>query len=275
MNPQLSGPWGEIRRASALVGNAITTAATAASAFVAFPKGTTYAWVEGRNYSTAVAIGLLANPWIAVLKTTDDFTLAANATDYSDAAQDGDATTDVVLSSLATSGALWVGSHLPFGGVFADVDGTNSATTSTMAATYWSQTGPTMTTLTITDGSAVTSGTLQVDGAITWTVPAAWTADALRSIVATCATAVPYSAIPLYWVKFTVSVALDSSTTLDQLLAINRSTNYLALTSGKPAMEFMIPRGLGGWGCFQAITDAVTANLVVNVACQGAGNKFV
>ena len=269
----LNGPFGEWRTASAAVGNAITAGVTAAAAFCAFPVGSNYVSLEVRNLSTAVVVGWLANPYLRVLKTTDNFAAVANTTDYSAVAQNNKPVTGaVVLSSFATTHALWVGAEIPFRGVFADVNTTNS-NTSTCVTAYWSATGPTMATLTSTDGTFSGVATFNQDGGITWTVPTDWTVGTLRTI-ASAVNAIPYSGEMLYWVKLTTSAAFDSSTTLDQLLSMNRSTNYASLTTGKPVAEMMLPTGRGRWGCIESKTDAGTANLIVNVATLGSGSIF-
>lgn len=272
----LNGPFGEWRRASAAVGNAITAGATAAAAFQAFPAGSQYVSLEGRNYSTAVVANVMFNPYLRVLKTTDNFAGGATATtDYSAVAQNNKPVTGaVVLSSFATSHAIWVGAEIPFRGIFADVQATNS-NTSTAVTAYWSATGPTMATLTSADGTFSGVATFNVDGGITWTVPSDWTVGTLRAI-AGAVSSIPYSGESLYWVKLTVSAALDASTTLDQLLAMNRAAagSGLSLTSGRPGIEMMLPTGSGRWGCLEAVTDAATGNLLVNVATLGGGSKF-
>lgn len=271
----LNGPFGEWRRASAAVGNAITAGATAAAAFQAFPVGAQYAYLEGRNYAgTAAVISFACNPWLRILKTTDSLATATGVTDYSALAQNNKPVTGaVVLSSLATTAALWIGAEIPFRGVFADIQATNSNTATAVTA-YWSATGPTMATLTSADGTFSGVATFNVDGGITWTVPTDWTVGTLRTI-AGAVNGIPYSGESLYWVKLTVSAALDASTTLDQLLAMNRSTNYASLSSGRPGIEMLLPTGTGRYGCIEAITDVGTANLLVNVATLGGGSRFV
>ncbi len=74
------------------------------------------------------------------------------------------------------------------------------------------------------------------------------------------------------WVRLTVSAALDSSTTLNSLHALNRVAPTYALTTGR-VLERRITRGLGGVGCVEALTDAGTANLLVNVSTL-LGGKF-
>jgi hypothetical protein len=269
----LNGPFGEVRRASAAVGNAISGAVTAATALQAFPPGADYLYLEGRGYATAVVIGYALNPFLTIIKTTDSLATLANATDYSESAQNNKvATGAVVLSSFATTHALWIGAALPFRGVFFDVNLSNS-NTSTVVTTYWSATGPTMATLVSADTSFSGVACFNVDGAVTWTVPTDWTATTLRTAGGAIAT-IPGSGQPLYWVKFTVSAALDASTTLDQVLALNRSTNYASLTSGRPGVEMALPTGEGRCGCLEAITDAGTGLLIVNVGTLGARTKL-
>src|SRR5688572_15941194 len=129
----LSGPLGEIRRASALTGTAMSTTA----ALTLLPKGTAHVYLTPRNFSTAVVVGVAVNPYLIVLKTDDLLVTAPD--DYSDAAQDGSTTTDIVLSSLDTAANgdfLYVGSHIPFRGVTVDVDAANG-TASVLTVKYW------------------------------------------------------------------------------------------------------------------------------------------
>lgn len=270
---QALGPFGEIRAASTQTGAALTAAITGANAFVAFPTGSQYAYLEGRTFATAVVAQYALNPYLRVLKTTDNFAAAANATDYSEVAQNGMPVTGaVVLSSLATTGALWVGAALPFRGVFADVSAANG-TANTAAATYYSATGPTMATLSITDGTANGGASVAQDGGITWTVPTDWIPGTLRSIVG-AAVGVPYSGESLYWVKLQWNAAHDSATTLNQLLSMNRSTNYALLAPGRPGQWLALPTGSGRYGCIEAKVDGGTGFLLVNVATGGGGSKF-
>lgn len=251
---------GEIRAATAAAGASLSTTPQV----IALPPGTTQVMLEGRNYSTAVVAQVGLAPYLLVLKTADSL---ATVTDYSEAAQDVDSATDVVLSSLdtlANGDALWLGANLPFRGVIVDVDAAN-ATASTLAAHYWN--GSAMTDLSPTDGSASGGATFAQDGAITWTVPSAWVKATLREIASADGN-VPFSRTPLYWARLSVSAALDSSTTLNSLLALCRSTAYAELTSGR-VLEAGVMRGVGGVAGVEARTDAGTASLIVNVGVSG------
>jgi hypothetical protein len=76
--------------------------------------------------------------------------------------------------------------------------------------------------------------------------------------------------ISQYWYQVRFSVALDAATTLEALLAMNQSTAYAELISGQ-TFEEKINVGPGGFGCVEALTDAGTANLIVNVAAANGG----
>lgn len=265
-----SGPFGEIKCATLATGAPLTVSATTnVNAYTAFYPGTQFVELVGRAYSTAVVIQYAFNPWLTVLKTTDSFAAAANTTDYSANAQDNDASTDVTLSSLATTGQLWVGADLPFRGVFADVDGSanaNNTAAATCSVFYYN--GSTMAAVSgLADSTSSGSAVFAQDGAISWTVPTDWTRGKLVDI-ASAHPDVPMARSSLYWVKLTFSGALDSSALLDALLAMNRSTKYASLVSGVQEL-FEIDRDK--WGCIEAITDAGTASLVVNCMTARSG----
>jgi hypothetical protein len=268
-----------MRRLSALVGESATTTLT------------TLGLVQGnienieliaRNFaSSAVALGVLFNPYLVVLKTDDDL---ASITDYSDTAQDEDAATDVVLSSLSTlanGDYLLVGSHLPFAGVKVDVDAANG-TASVLTVKYWN--GSAWTDISDTDGTISSGKTMAQDGSVTWTIPDAWVQvnlvapspvnpqvtsslqdeQAARTVLGNYAT-------QLFWTRWEVSVALDSDTTLNSMHAINRSTNYRALITGQIIRQ-AAKVGFGKYGSIQHVTNTGTANLIVN---GGSGrNEF-
>lgn len=250
----LSGPLGELRAASTAGGG---TSLTTTVVRIPLPLGSKWVSITPRNLSTAVVAQVLLNPWIAVLKTADG---GATFVDYAEAAQDGSTATDVDLSSLdtlANGDALYVGSHLPFSGVAIDVDGTNGTASVTLAVDYWD--GDSWANITPSDGTASGGTTLGQDGSVTWTVPSDWAMHAI-----------PDAGPALYWTRWTVDVALDASTTLNSMLAINRSTVYSELVSGQ-AFEEAVTVGPGGVASVQARTDAGTANLIVNVATRGGG----
>ena len=256
----LSGALGELRAAStAGGGTALTTTAT----YIQLPLNSYHLFITPRNFSTAVVAKIAINPWLVVLKTVDAMVTAP--TDYSSAAQDADASTDVVLSSLSTlanGDFLLIGSHLPFRGCYLDVDSVNS-NASVLTVYYWN--GTTWADITATDGTISPAGTtLGQDGLVNWTVPTAWVPAKLSAIY-TSTPASPYTNNPLLWTRWVVNAALDAATTLNSLVAANRSTAYAELLSGQ-CLEERVKMGIEGVGCIEALTDAGTANLIVNTA---------
>jgi hypothetical protein len=229
---------------------------------VQLPPGTQIVQLLPYNYSTAVAVLFALNPYLAVLKTTDAL---ASITDYSSAAQDGDTSTTVTLNSLDTAANndfLYVGAPLPFRGVAVDVGNTNS-NASVLTVKYWN--GSTWTSASATDGTASGGATFAQDGLVTWTVPTDWVPNQLGSGVA-------YGLDTYYWTRWEVSAALDSTVTARSMLALNRSTNYAALSANDSFIESATV-GPGGLGCVEALTDAGTASLIVNVGA-GMGRSF-
>jgi len=255
----------EIRGAGTAGGTSLTTTA----AFIQFPPRTNRISITPRNFTTAVVARLLLNPWLTVLKTVDN--MAGSPTDYSANAQDNDTATDVDVSSLSTRANgdfLLVGSHVPFRGVYFDVDGTNTTASCTGSVYYWNNawvdTSATM--------SGVTTATLfDKDGIVTWTVPTAWKATTLNQIYTNTvfASNAYYSNVSMYWTRWETDTAItDTSVTFNSMSAANRSTTYAELVEGQ-AISADIPYGFGGTGSIEALTDAGTANLVVNAVTRG------
>jgi hypothetical protein len=261
----VAGPLGEVRAASTAGGG---TALTTAALTIPLPLGARHIMIEGRNYSTAVVAKIAINPWLIILKSADTL---ATVTDYSVAAQDADATTDVVASSLdtlANGDALYIGSHLPFRGIAVDIDAANG--TASVLAGHYRKSDNTWAALTVTDNTASGAATLAQDGTITWTMPTDWQLDTL--LAAGAAATVNHSGSRLYWVRLSVSAALDSSTTANSMRALNRSTAYMEIVSGR-AIEQAVTVGPGGISCVEALTDAGTANLIINCASVGGAGK--
>ena len=105
---------------------------------------------------------------------------------------------------------------------------------------------------------------------MTWTVPTAWVKAALNDAVVGEMQNVGILTHPLFWTRWVVSAANDASTTLNSLIAINRSTAYAELAAGQP-FEEAVTVGPGGICSVTALTDAGTASLIVNVATRGGG----
>ena len=267
-----AGQLGELRAASTAGGG---TALTTTAGFIQLPLKADHIFITPRNFSTAVVAQVALNPWLVVLKTTDNM---ASVRDYSEAAQDGLATTDVDVSSLSTlanGDFLLVGSHIPFRGVYIDVDSTNSLGTAALDVFYWNGK---WTDYSDTDGTFSTMVFAQ-DGLVYWTVSATWMKAKLQDLYPQAPRLIPSSIngsttsydTPLYWTRWSVDAAItDTSVTFNSMVAANRSTAYLELTSGQ-MFEERIKHGLGGIGCVEALTNAGTANLVVNVATLREG----
>lgn len=267
----IAGPLGEMRAAStAGGGTALTTTAT----FIQLPIKSDHIFITPRNFATAVVAQFALNPWLVVLKTIDG--MASTPTDYSDAAQDADTATSVDISELGALTAgdfLLVGAALKFRGVYFDIDGTNGLGTAALQVDDWRAAGwNAMTTAlgTLTDGTFSTR-TFAQDGLVSWTPNAGWLAATLREIYPT-APNTPYSDMKLFWTRWTVSAAItDTSVTIDSMVAANRSTAYAELMSGQTFEERIRHGEIGGFGCVEALTDAGTANLIVNVATFPSG----
>ena len=81
--------------------------------------------------------------------------------------------------------------------------------------------------------------------------------------------------MPLYWTRWTVSAAFDTATTVANLLALNRSTTYAGIVNVETEpVKFSVQWGINGIGCVEALTDAGTANLVINAATRSDGSRF-
>lgn len=251
-------------RGSTTTGVALSTTA----AFTAIPVGTSQLFLTARNFSTAVVAKLAINPRLVVLKTQD--ALATAPTDYSDAAQDGSTSTDVVLSSQGTaaqSDFLYVGAHRPFRGVSIDVDAANG-NASTLTVKYW--TGSAWSDITATDGTISTGASIGQDGTVTWTVPSDWTAAKLYSTGDTTI-GFPGAGNILFWTRWEFSAALDSSTTLNSMMPMAASTNFFELSAAAPTLELKVENGMHGHSCIEALTDAGTANLICGFATSQGG----
>jgi len=259
----IAGPLGEIRSvATADGGTSVNTTAS----FIQFFPGTYYLEMIPRNFSTAVVLKYALSPFLVILRTQDDL---ATVTDASNNAQDHDTATSVTLSSQDTAANgdyLFVGANIPFRGVDIDVDSTNSSA-SVLTVKYWD--GSAWTSITATDGTASGGASLAQDGQVTWTVPTAWTRASLETINSPApGGAVALRRVELYWTRWEWSAALDSSVTLDHMLAMNRSTSYAELPRGvskEMRVQTFSPEGIG---CLEVVTDAGTLNLIVNVATQ-------
>lgn len=264
----LNGPLGEWRAASTAGGGTALTSSSVQK--IVLPLGTKLVQLVPRNFATATVVKFNANPWLTIIKTTDLFATQGNITDYSKAAQDGSTSTDVVLSSLntlANSHAVYVGSHIPFGGVTIDVDAANG-NASVLAVTYW--TGSAWADITPTDGTDSGGATFGQDGSVLWVLPSDWASVRLQDAVTTAAKGIGILSSEMYWTRWAVSAALDSSTTQNSWTSVNRNATYAEIPEGV-SQEFGVTVGPGGISSISVSTDAGTANIIVNCATRQTG----
>lgn len=222
-----------------------------------------------RNFASSGVVARFAiNPYLRILKTTDGLSTAP--TDLSVNAQDGDTGTDVVLSSLPTAangGYLYVGAIRPFAGLDVDMEaGTVNGTASVLSGYYWN--GTAWANASITDGTASGGATFAQDGDITWSVPSAWKKTSLMEAGDT-RQGYPWLGTPLYWMRFQVSAALDSSTEAENIFPIAPSTEYYELIENETHAQ-AIERD--HHGSIQALMDTGTGNLVLSYARAAGGN---
>ena len=256
-----AGEFGELRGGTSL---GLSLGSTA----VCFPlKNARNLALTPRNFTTAVVARFAINPLLVVLKTAD--ALSTAPTNYSDAAQDGDTGTDVVLSSLSTAANedfIYVGMSRPIRGLRYDADAANG-NASVLTGKYWD--GTAWVDIALTDGTIAAGACFGQDGDITWAIPTAWRKAALMEIGdAKCA--FRHANTPLYWVRLQVSAALDSSTTGNSLMPLAPSTDYYELASGQ-TLELAIDRENAG--SIEALVDAGTGFLVTNYA-RVTGGRF-
>jgi hypothetical protein len=244
---------------------------------VGLPPGTKNVSIHTHNLSTATVAQFAINPWLTVLKTTDG---GATFTDYSEVAQDDSSTDSIALASLdtlANGDALFIGSHVPFRGVQADLDDKND-TASVLTISYYNDT--TWVDTSNTDGTDSGGDTLKQDGANTWTINSAWVAATLEDIFGKAndafgptfvkpAAGIRIYSTPLYWTRWEVSAAIDSSVSAISLHALNRSVSYAQVSTTHTHVQ-AIHRGLGGAGSIEYRTDAGTADVNIT-AGSGAG----
>lgn len=257
--------YDEMRLAGASKGVALTTTL----ALTSLPFGTKYVRLSPRNFSTAVVARFLFNPWLTVLKAD---TGAASILDISNEAQDGD-TTIINFSdfdTVANGDALYIGSHRPFRGVAVDIGTATQSTATTLAVEYLNLNGLWVS-ITPTDGTASGGATFAVDGNVTWTIPAAWKRMQLGPVIGSTSAHAFYTD-KLYWTRWSTNTAFDSTVDVLQFRALNRVTTYAELAPGE-WFDQLVTVGYGGDASVEALTDAGTANLVIN--CATMGEEFV
>ncbi len=262
----------ELRSASTTGGGtALTTTATGTGTPLALgidtiPFGARYVSVTGRNFSGAAVVRVALNPYLTIFYTTDS---GGSTTDISDEMQDGDATDHALDDFPATGTAfLYVGARIPFRGVAVNIGTSAQSTSNTLTVKYWN--GGAWAGVSGFTDSTDTGASFAVDATVVWTVPTDWTSATLNDIGDTLPpqeaggvdVEVPNFAAPTYWLRWEWDNAFNDNVDIQEMVALNRSTNVAELVEGQ-AMELMITnREIGN---IQCITDGGTANVVINV----------
>lgn len=118
---------------------------------------------------------------------------------------------DLALATIFTTAntdRLYVGARYAFDGLFLELLENVNASASVLTVNYWKG-GAGWTSLSATDGTAVSGKTFAQSGRITWTQPSDWDRRDLN------ATGQEY-----YWAELVVSVAPDAGTAASQMLPI-------------------------------------------------------
>lgn len=254
------------------------TALTTTLALISIPIGSKYLSLTPRNFASAAVVAQYClNPFLTVIATTTalggttqhGFTELAEPTslsefgvqDISVEMQDGDSE-DFDINSFntaANNNFIYVGGPLPFRGAAVDLNNKND-NASVLTVKYWN--GSAWVDTGNGDNTDVSGDTFKQDGTVTWTVPTAWARDSLVNIGDT-AVKEAWSIQSLYWTRWEVSLVLDSTVDLVQIRPLNRSTAYAELAEG--VTREMGLSGDNQFACVEALVDAGTGNLIVNV----------
>ena len=276
----IEAPFEEIRAASTAGGG---TALSTTLALISLPIGGDWLTMLPRNFVTAVVAQYALNPWLTIIATTNALgtkrrlvsgaQTISETDDISVEMQDGDAV-DFAINSFDTAANdnyIYVGSWLPFRGAQVSLNNKNDVA-SVLTVNYWR--GAWAAVDTISDGTDVgSSDTMKQDGDVTWVVSSDWKRDSLLKIGDTTVKE-SWSGDNLYWTRWEVSVALDSTVDLVTMRALNRSTTYAELAEGILFSESAIS-GPSGFSCVEALVDAGSGNLIVNAATKiGTETRF-
>jgi hypothetical protein len=167
-----------------------------------------------------------------------------------------------------------------------------NAVVSTMTAEFWNGTAWTAFTG-FADGTSAGGATFAQSGDISWTVPTTWVATNLdlTMVQGLQNPGVPTvlqpvglapsqrrqwqenAAFPVFWSRLTVSAALTANTAMNSFFALNRSTLYAQMLESS-LEAFRVQKSLGGVSAIEALTDAGTANLIVNAYMDSPLGQF-
>ncbi len=255
----------ELRAASTANGG---TALTSTLGLISIPFGSDYISITPRNFSGCAVVRYLLNPYLTIFHTRDS---GVSVTDISDEMQDGDTTASNFDDfPVAGTGYLYVGAPIQFRGVKVNVGSSNQANNNVVITVkYWDGGG--WTDISDTDGTiGGTASSFYKDGDITWTVQDAWVKAALNEIGDTLPRTAPNLGQPMYWTRWQWNAVFDSDTDVLELQALNRVTTYAEYIEGQTVEVMTAHKRLA---CVEALTNAGTANLVVNVGSL-VGSEF-
>ncbi len=170
------------------------------------------------------------------------------------------ASSTFAINSMSTNDMIYIGGYGTFTSITFDVTNTNS-TASVMTVSYWN--GTAWTDASATDGTAVGGVTLAQDAAVTWTAPSSWPENSVNSITR-------------YWVRATVSVALDATTSIDRvtLNAIDSSVTVTSPANSIVATDSVVIGWIDEWngattGDVQLYYSATSGLTTSNIQASG------
>ena len=247
------------------------TALSTTLAQVGIPNGATHVGLIARNFATGVVMQFMPDPYLLLLKTTDQLATQGNLTDYSKTGQQNPATAGaIVLSSLdvlANNNALYIGSHVPFRGVAVTMSANVNAVVSVLTVKYWN--GAWTAVSGFSDGTASGGATFAqsapASAGVVWTVPTDWVTKQLNQTLASVGPVLLYADKPRYWTQWTVSVQLGANVKANTMFALNRSTAY-AEAQQDSLSQFRVFKGPDGIAAIEAQMNAGTGNLIGNAA---------
>lgn len=156
------------------------------------------------------------------IKCQKTVNLGVAYTDYSANVVDNNAGTVADLSNLDTvANGDWVviGGPVPFCGAALDLTANVNTNVSVMTVEYWNG-AAWAAVANLTDGTVAPAGTtLGTDGQISWDLPAAWVASTINTITA-------------YWVRLSVSAALDAATEIAEIDLFGPITECIDVDTG-------------------------------------------
>jgi len=198
-------------------------------------------WAREAEFYTPAEARLLICPALTAAFFFDGTTY----TDIRPAVIDPDALT-ATFNSMPTTGFCYLISQYQFDKFRVDVTNTNS-TASVMTVTYWN--GSAWTSASATDGTASGGATLAIDGEVSWTLP---TDEATTTLT------ISGTAFTGWIIRFAVSVALDATVSIDQIILGGQGTSYAYVQPG--IRTFNLDRAAG----FISLVDAATATARVS-----------